>query len=171
MLRYQVKSLLTDPSAVIPVEENIELEQLTVGGDHVQFLTPCHLEGQLKNIGGGIIRFIGTLDMQVRMACSRCTKDTDLPLHATIEQRYIADRQQGEIEDDDIEIYENELIDLSELVDSEISMAVPMKVLCREDCKGLCPICGKDLNEGSCDCEQEDIDPRWDALKSLLQRE
>lgn len=171
MLRYQVKSLLTDSSAVIPVEAVIEQDHLMIGQERVDFLEPCHLEGCFKNIGGGIIQFQGTIDMMVRMACSRCTKDTDLPLHTAVEQRYIADKQQRETGDDDIEVFQNDTIDLSELVYSEISMSIPMKVLCREDCKGLCSICGKDLNEGPCDCEQDDIDPRWDALKGLLQRE
>ena len=170
MLRYPVKTLLVDPSVVIPVEESLEQEDMTIGGEAVAFLEPCQVNGLLKNIGGGIILFQGTIDMKVRMACSRCTRDTELSLQTTVEQRYIAERQQDDIAED-MEIFQNEVIDLNDLVYSEICMAIPMKVVCREDCKGLCPICGKDLNEGPCDCEQDTMDPRWDALKTLLQNE
>ena len=169
MLTYPVKSLIKDPSLVITVKESLELEPRKYNGELVEFLTPVRVEGELRHVGGWIIEFKGTLDFDVRMACGRCTRPTDLPLHSDMVQRYIADRQENESGDEDVEVYFDEVIDLSDLIYSEISLAIPMKVLCREDCKGLCPHCGKDLNEGPCDCSQEDTDPRWDALKSLLQ--
>ena len=169
MLTYQVKSLIKDPSLVIPVQESLEMEVSAFGGEPVEFLEPVRVEGTLRHVGGWIIEFKGTVDATVRMACSRCTKPTVVPLHNDIVQRYIADRQENESGDEDVEVYFDEVIDLTELIYSEVSLAIPMKVLCKEDCKGLCPVCGKDLNEGPCACVQEDSDPRWDALKSLLQ--
>ena len=53
----------------------------------------------------------------------------------------------------------------------DLLLELPSKMLCQEDCRGLCPICGKDLNEGPCGCEHDTTDPRWDALKSLFQDE
>ena len=58
-------------------------------------------------------------------------------------------------------------MDLDELVRADLLLELPTKVLCREDCKGLCPKCGKDLNFGPCDCKKE-IDPRWQALSDLF---
>lgn len=171
MLKVSVKSLLTDPSAIIPFQADVTPEPVMMDGEEVLFLGPCRMNGVFKHIGGGVIRYSGTMDTEVRMACSRCMKETDLPLHTQMEQRFTSDRQQESYMDDDIEVYQNDTIDLTELLTAEINLAIPMKVLCKEDCKGLCPICGKDLNEGPCDCQDDNIDPRWDALKSLLQKE
>lgn len=169
MLTYQVKSLIKDPGLSLPVHEVLEQEELILGGERVRFLSPVTIDGALRHIGGWIIEFKGTLEGAVQMACSRCTKATYVPLHSDITQRYIADRQENEFGDNDVEVYQDEVIDLTDLINSEICMAIPMKVLCRADCKGLCPVCGKDLNEGPCDCSQDETDPRWDALKSLIQ--
>ena len=58
-------------------------------------------------------------------------------------------------------------IDVDEIVREQILLAVPARVLCVEDCKGICATCGTDLNAGDCNCESQDVDPRWAALKSL----
>ena len=58
------------------------------------------------------------------------------------------------------------VMDLAPLLREEVILAVPMGVLCRSDCAGLCPVCGQNLNEGTCDCEQDDIDPRWAVLRA-----
>ena len=168
MLTYQVKNLIANPGSSFPVEESISLEDLTVGGEGIHFLSPVKVSGTLSSIGGGVIRFDGTADAAAAMECSRCTKSTQVSLHSDITQRFVGDRSEEEAEAEDAEVYTNDMIDLNDLIYSEISMAVPMKVLCRPDCKGLCPVCGKDLNDGPCDCQQENTDPRWDALKNLL---
>lgn len=170
MLTYQVKSLLADPGSAFPVEETVSMENMKIGGDEVRFLSPVRLTGTLRAIGQGAIRFEGQADALAAMDCSRCTKSTQVSLHCDISQRFIAERLEEQADMEDAEVFENDLIDLNDLLYSEISMAVPMKVLCKENCLGLCPVCGKDLNEGPCQCQQEDTDPRWDALKNLFQQ-
>lgn len=74
-----------------------------------------------------------------------------------------------ENEDDDSYIQiENYKLDLDELMRADILLELPTKFLCKEDCKGLCPVCGKNLNEGSCDCNLHQIDPRLEVLKKLI---
>jgi uncharacterized protein len=65
-------------------------------------------------------------------------------------------------------IDEQHILDLTEAVRQYSLMAIPIKALCREDCAGLCQTCGKNLNEGTCDCAAPDIDPRWAKLTKLL---
>jgi uncharacterized protein len=67
----------------------------------------------------------------------------------------------------DEEVYDGKEIDLGEAIREQILLALPPAPLCREDCKGLCATCGKDLNEGECGCDRAVHDPRWDALKAL----
>ena len=71
--------------------------------------------------------------------------------------------------DDDVDFapFEGDEIDLGELFREQILLAIPMTPLCREECKGLCPVCGADLNAGECSCERGEIDPRWSALADL----
>jgi hypothetical protein len=63
--------------------------------------------------------------------------------------------------------FKGDELDLSQLAREQILLNLPEQVLCREDCKGICPTCGKDLNEGDCKCGEDEIDPRWAALKDL----
>ena len=72
-------------------------------------------------------------------------------------------------EDDQVEFFENNRIDLGPLIREQLMMAVPMKGLCREECRGLCPICGQDLNQGTCQCQVEETDPRLAVLRDLLE--
>jgi len=74
-----------------------------------------------------------------------------------------------ELSPDDMEIgfLREEAVEVEEILKERIWLSIPMKPLCKEDCKGLCPTCGKDLNEGECDCPKEAIDPRFAVLKDL----
>lgn len=116
----------------------------------------------------------GTLHTQVPVECSRCLKGFDYPLIFNIEEEYfpVIDVTSGtpiELpeEVDSFTIDEHHILDLSEAIRQNALLAIPMKVLCRKDCAGLCPECGKNLNKGPCDCNIEKIDPRWAKLAQL----
>ena len=88
-----------------------------------------------------------------------------------IRQKEAAEEQHElQAEDLNIAVFDGEGIELDDLVREELLLALPVNVLCREDCKGLCPQCGQDLNLGSCECEPE-VDARLSVLKALLQNE
>ena len=70
----------------------------------------------------------------------------------------------------DVLYYDEPVVALSPIAEERVQMAFPMKPLCREDCKGLCVVCGKDLNQGPCACAPETFDPRWEALKALKEK-
>ena len=80
-----------------------------------------------------------------------------------------AETQDVEVEDADIGVsyYKDDQIDLGEMMREQFYLALPMKPLCNDDCKGLCPICGTNLNRGTCDCNRQWEDPRLAALKTL----
>jgi uncharacterized protein len=97
------------------------------------------------------------------------------PIDAEFDQRYLPSSQasttdeEREVEEDDLETsyYTDDQIDLSELMREQFYLALPMKPLCREDCKGLCAQCGTNLNTGTCDCAPVWEDPRLAALKAF----
>jgi uncharacterized protein len=127
----------------------------------------------------------GHLAGRVDVACSRCVGPVHLPIAEDLFVTYMpASRMPDEPDDvdiadvevepatadeDDVDLYpyEGEEINLEPLLREQILLAVPYAPLCREDCKGLCPVCGTDLNAGQCPCDRTPIDPRWSALKGL----
>jgi uncharacterized protein len=119
-------------------------------------------------------RLVGTVKTRLELPCSRCLEPFALPIDATFDLRYQPHTENSgegerEVEEDDLTtaFYENEQIDLGELMREQFYLALPMKPLCREDCKGLCPVCGTNLNAGACNCNSAWEDPRLAALKEL----
>jgi uncharacterized protein len=116
----------------------------------------------------------GRLRAQVQMSCARCLEPVAVPLEVTVEEVFspTIDILTGksitpEEEDQALWIDEHHILDLSEVIRQDVLLAIPMSVTCREDCRGLCPNCGQDLNQGKCSCEPEP-DPRWGPLLDLL---
>ena len=96
--------------------------------------------------------------------CVRCLAEFQLPLKTQIEQLY----EYPPTLKAEFVVAETGFLDLAPLLREDFLLAAPMRPLCRPDCKGLCPNCGQNWNEGPCDCEQEEINPRLAVLKKLL---
>jgi uncharacterized protein len=119
-------------------------------------------------------QLIGTVKTTLELPCSRCVEPFLWPIENAFDLRYqphAVNTGEGEreIEEDDLTtaFYENEQIDLRELMREQFYLTLPMKPLCRDDCKGLCAMCGTNLNRGTCDCKREWEDPRLAVLKTL----
>ncbi len=112
----------------------------------------------------------------VELNCSRCLTQFALPVrfrideefHPTIDITTGARLPQPDDADAATQIDIHHILDLSEIVRQDLTLALPLVPLCRTACKGLCPDCGKNWNDGACDCEQEELDPRFAVLKQLL---
>jgi uncharacterized protein len=116
----------------------------------------------------------GTLYTQLEVDCSRCLASFTCPLVLNIEEEYfptidIVTGAPLSLLDEPgcFTIDERHILDLTEAIRQYAILAIPMKPLCREDCAGLCPHCGRNLNLGSCSCPSEAIDPRWAVLTKL----
>jgi uncharacterized protein len=106
-------------------------------------------------------------------SCDRCTAPFSSRLDPTYRMHYIwneEDATRYDIAEVQVISPGSTVIDITEDVRQTVLIAVPLKLLCREDCLGLCPICGKDLNEGPCDCRSEEVDSRWEKLRALQHR-
>jgi uncharacterized protein len=121
-----------------------------------------------------MFRLAGSVRTTLELTCGRCLEPFALPVDASFDLRYqphAENKGEGEveIEEDDLTtaFYENDEVDLGQLMREQFYLSLPMKPLCRVDCKGLCPSCGTNLNRGSCDCKREWEDPRFAALKKL----
>jgi uncharacterized protein len=123
-------------------------------------------------------RVTGRMQTRLELECGRCLERFEIPVESTFELRYVpavqnAGEGEREIEEDDLTtaFYKDETLDLEELMREQFQLALPMKPLCSEDCKGLCPECGANLNRTTCECAPKWEDPRLAPLKALLNKE
>jgi uncharacterized protein len=123
-------------------------------------------------------RLAGRIQTTLELTCSRCLEPFAWPVDGVFDLRYLPHAQntgegEREIEEDDLStaFYENETIDLGQLMREQFHLALPMKPLCGEACRGLCPVCGTNLNRGACACRPDWEDPRLAVLKALKNKE
>lgn len=119
-------------------------------------------------------RLVGRAKTELELACSRCLEPFRLPVDAPFDVRMLpaseaSSEVEREVEEADLETgyYRDDQVDLNELLREQFYLALPMKPLCREECRGLCPQCGTNLNMGACRCAPIWEDPRLAPLKNL----
>jgi uncharacterized protein len=119
-------------------------------------------------------RLVGHVKTTLELGCSRCLEPYTLPVDQAFDLRYQPHAHntgegEVEIEEDDLTtaFYENDEIDLGQLMREQFYLALPMKPLCDDACKGLCAICGTNLNRAACVCSRNWVDPRLAALKEI----
>ena len=121
---------------------------------------------------GDAVLVSGTLEARVPLQCGRCLEPYDVTIRPAVDARFVPSSggrgEEHELGADDLEtdVYDKGVIDLSALLETETTLALPMKPLCKDNCLGLCPVCGGNRNAAECRCEISAADPRWAALKS-----
>lgn len=132
---------------------------------------PVKVKATATNTGDSIL-VKGKLEVPVTMQCNRCLADFGTEFSAKFEEEYypVLDETEGNpILEKDFATYQNNLIELTPLVEETILLSIPMKPLCQDACQGLCSRCGQDLNIAKCDCVHDNVDIRLEGLKKLLQ--
>ena len=146
-----------------------------VGSDETfELAAPVELALRVRKDGDKYC-VLGRLVTTVRRECCRCLVPFDVPTTVDIDVRYLPNRVntgegEHEISDEDLSIafYRDDEIDLGGLVREQLHLAAPMKPLCSEGCRGLCPVCGIDRNRDACGCDTAWRDPRLEALQSFV---
>ena len=143
-------------------------------GDPFRVVSPVTLSFDVDRQEPGRYRVAGHLTGEIELDCSRCLEPFTLPMATDFDLRYVPRTEnvgegEREVEEDDLAtaFYDEDQIDLGHLIMEQFQLALPMKALCKEACKGLCPTCGTNLNTGSCDCNAKWEDPRFAALKAM----
>jgi uncharacterized protein len=137
------------------------------------FETPLHSEVKIMR-SGRLVLISGKVQTQLRLQCVRCLKEFPYPLSTTFELtlqplKESPSEEETELGSEEMELnfFEGGEIHLSEIACEQIFLEIPYQPLCREGCKGLCPICGKDLNLSACECVKEELTSGFSALKKL----
>lgn len=138
--------------------------------------TPLEAVGSAELLANtlGEIRIQGRLKVTMRSDCDRCLEPAEFPIDSPFDLFYrpaIEARREEEVEIDpgeaEIAFYEGGGIDLKDVLREYVLLAMPMQRICRDDCRGICPVCGQNRNLVQCGCEPKPVDDRWAALKKL----
>ena len=140
-------------------------DELGITDTDLKVTAPIQLEGVVEN-AGDVILLKADVKTEIERTCGRCLKVFTEPLAAQVVEKFYPAGAEN-IENDAF-IYESDLLDITEPVRESLLLAVPLQALCREDCRGLCPVCGADRNEGDCGCDTTSVDPRLAALKQFI---
>lgn len=152
------------------IEAPINLESFKLDGIEYEIASKTPLDVTLTNTGEKKVLIEGHAKLSLIIPCSRCLEEVTVP----IEINYEKEIDFNETEDDRTrELDETNYIsgynlDVDVLVYDEIFIGFPTKVLCQEDCQGICNVCGMNLNNGTCDCESTSLDPRMSAIRDIF---
>ncbi len=178
-MTIDLSEILVNPSLVREYRVELGFDELTMS--HCSYPV-SHKEPLVMKVSskGGRLHIEGETEVDLLIPCDRCLDDVKVAFPIRIDTIILPDqdpgsdqedREEGEAEEvriDECSCLDGWVLDVDKLVSDEIVIALPTKVLCKEDCRGLCSVCGKNLNHGSCDCEQEVGDPRMAAIRDLF---
>jgi len=160
-LRVNTVELLRRPGEHRDLDVTLPFSAFGVEDDRVEPESPVHVHVRLDALNDGVA-VSGTIEFPWHGSCRRCAVDVAGQVTADVDERY-----QEHVTDPDAFAFDGMQLDLEPMVREIVLLEAPSTPLCRADCAGLCPVCGTDLNAGSCSCDASVADPRWGALDQL----
>ncbi len=157
-------------------DETFEPGQIDFTGEDLEQGSALRAAGtaELLAHSDGEVRIQGRYSVEMTSECDRCLGRAKFPLEASFDLYYrpmsdIAREEEVEIDEGEAEIgfYEDGGMELEDILREQVLLALPMQRICSDVCKGICPVCGKNRNETSCDCRVDAADDRWGALRNL----
>ena len=163
--------------AQIIEDEGLDVHHLYPEGEPSLIGGEGHLTGRSElslraTRAGDKVELIGSVNAVVGFECDRCLTPLSVPVDQSFDLLYVpplGTQDERELGENDLSIcfYRDGIVDVDDLVREQIELALPMARLCSKDCRGLCPQCGANLNDGECACKIEQADARWAALEEL----
>ena len=165
-----IQTLSHGRAAFIDLETEIGPDKLTLSFQGIRLDRPPVFKGRLTAAGDGVFTLDGCLEATIRGECVRCLKPVIRALEIKVGEVFRPKAGQNGTETDDSYAYEGFVVDLLPALRDNLVLALPQKLLCREDCRGICPDCGADLNETDCGCaaRRSGVNAPFDQLKKLL---
>ena len=135
------------------------------------FIEKKPFELRIVNEENSKLRISGTVDLAASIPCSRCLEEVPTRIHFDIDKEFRLENSAiNDEEMEDIDYLIGFDLDVDKLIYGEILVNWPMKVLCKEDCKGICKVCGMNLNKGDCNCQRTELDPRMAAIQDVFNK-
>ena len=164
-MRLDLRELIVNPEARIPFRTELETDRLSFPSVK-EYLTPPRAEGVVFS-EAGILRAEGAITAEMLCVCDRCGQEFESVKETEVDAVIVQEESE---EYPEFFVLQGTELDLQELLSTCLILDMETKFLCREDCKGLCARCGRNLNLGPCSCGKE-IDPRFQVLGQLLKKE
>ena len=162
-----LSKIMDMPGATVPFSTSVDLSDLQYGNSY-PVTEPVTAEGQVRNTAGVLV-MTGAIQTTIHGICDRCATEFDREIHFPLDVVLVTELANEENEDEWVFPLEGDSADLDDIVRTVFVLNLDSKLLCKEDCQGLCCRCGKNLNDGPCGCQKE-LDPRFAALKQLLEK-
>ena len=166
-MKLGLSKIIETPGASVPFSTSVDLSDLCYGVSY-PVSEPVVAEGTVRNTAG-VLMMTGSIRTTIHGICDRCAAEFDRDIDFPINVVLVTEFANEENEDEWVFPLEGDSADLDDIVRTVFVLNLDSKLLCKEDCKGLCYRCGTNLNEGPCNCQKE-LDPRFAALKQLLEK-
>lgn len=163
-----VAAILKEYGGKVPVNGDIEIGETDFLGERFVFTKPLSLTGSIVN-NGSTLELSSEAKSEIKVRCARCGRELTVDIAFPIHDLF-AEEDDTLTPNEDIVLFTGTKIDMKDIAVNHFLMNVPGKFLCSDNCKGLCAKCGKDLNDGDCDCSKDEIDPRWAALADIMKQ-
>ena len=164
-MKLDISHIVKTNGASLDVTFNDVIETLNSIAETFTFDNPITFNGQLLNVSGRL-KLTGRLEATCTVKCCRCLTDISKQISIDVQEEFV--NSQNASEDAETYTYSENYIELNKVLQDNIILNLPLRLLCSPQCKGLCGGCGKDLNINTCTCTEPDTDPRMDVLKKLL---
>ena len=158
--------IIDNPGSSVSFSTRVDLSDLCYGVSN-PVTEPVVAEGMVRNTAGVMV-MTGDITTCIHGVCDRCAESFDREVHFPLDVVLVTEMANEENEDEWVFPLEGDSADLDDIVRTVFVLNLDSKLLCKEDCAGLCHRCGKNLNDGPCNCQKE-LDPRFAALKQLLE--
>lgn len=168
-MTIDVSKVLKEVGSRIDVDCTVNPDKIDFLGGIYEFVAPITVKGSIKN-NGGSLAFAAECASTFNTQCARCGKDTEAVLTFIIDENLMQNDGEDHF-DEDVILFDGYTVEIDDIVISNFLMNENGKHLCSENCKGLCPKCGCNLNERQCDCSNDNIDPRWTGLLEIMKNE
>ncbi len=148
----------------------IEMDRYSHMGVEYDFIRKNPVSIVLTSVGSKKVMLDAVIDLSLAVPCDRCLEAVEVPFRIEVKQRFDFNDETGDDgeDEDDVSYIIGYDLDVDAMVNEEIMIGFPMKVLCNEDCKGICKVCGANLNKGECGCDRTELDPRMSVIRDLF---
>lgn len=164
IMKVQISDIVSGKDRNKKIEYKFEMPQFEFEGDIIKPVSSCSVVGRIS-ADSDILILTAEIKVDLEMICSRCLDTFIYPIDIDIEERFTTNSKS---EDEEAVVVLDDVLDITEVVETSIISTLPIKRVCKDDCKGLCQECGCNLNFNTCSCNKEDVDIRFEALKGFF---
>jgi len=157
-MKINLNDVLGSVGASVSEEQGFDIEEIKIQSRKIKFPHHPFVRVIVTNTEEDIL-VQGSVTGEAQLSCTRCLRPINWPISREFTETYSKD---------ELNLAENKILDISEEIYQHLVLSIPMQTICSNNCMGICPGCGQDLNKVECQCDEEVIDPRWEKLRQYL---